>query len=53
MKESPNDVDRDRMRQYRRDINLYEAAHGINPDADGTAPAGGAIPKEACATEGN
>jgi hypothetical protein len=27
---------RDMMRQYLRDITLYEAAHGIKPEADGT-----------------
>jgi hypothetical protein len=44
---------RDMMRQYRRDIKLYEAAHGIKPEADGTVRAPGAVPKEASAPDGN
>lgn len=35
---------RDMMRQYLRDIKLYEAAHGTQPEADGTTHSPEAAP---------
>jgi hypothetical protein len=44
---------RDMIRQYRHDIKLYEAAHDIEPKADGTALSPNAVPHDAPAPEGS
>ena len=43
----------DMMRHYRRDTKLYEAAHGIRPEADGATPAPGPISRKALGPDSN
>jgi hypothetical protein len=43
---------RDMMRQYLRDVKLYEAAHGIKPEADGAAHSPDATPDVTPAPKG-
>jgi hypothetical protein len=43
---------RDMLRQYLRDIKLYEAAHGIQPEADGATDSHEAAPDVTPAPKG-